>query len=333
MSGFRVESTRGGLVESVHHVSVAVTDANGRLVASAGDPELVTYWRSAAKPFQAMPLIDDGAAEAFGLDDEQIALTCASHSSEQIHLEVATRFLAKIGCSEQDLACGPHTPLGHAVAERVARSGEAMTPRWSNCSGKHAGMLALAKHRGWSLERYERAGHPVQDRLLSEVSRWTGVPVPEIGLAVDGCTTVCYALPLRAMASSYARLSVSTEPGAQRVMAAMCEHPRLIAGTGRLCTDLMLAWPGGVVAKVGADGVYSAALIESGYGVALKVADGDARAAQVALLAVLRQTLAGIGGDAGPLDRLMARAEPPVRNTRREVTGTVRPAGSLSFLR
>ena len=331
MSGFRVESTRGGLVESVHHVSVAVTDADGRLIASAGDPDLATFWRSAAKPFQAMPVVADGAADAFGLDEEELALACASHSSEPVHLEIATRFLEKIGCTESDLACGPHTPLGHAVAERVARGGEQMTPRWSNCSGKHAAMLALARHRGWDIAGYERAGHPVQDRLLAEVARWTAVPAADIGLAVDGCTTVCYALPLRAMAASYARFAVSNESPAQRVRSAMTGHPRLIAGTARLCTELGLAWPDGIVAKVGADGVYSAALLESGHGIALKVRDGEMRAAQVALLAVLRQTLAAIGGDAAPLDRLAARAELPVRNTRREVTGRVRPVGAVSF--
>jgi L-asparaginase II len=332
MTGFRVESTRGGLVESVHHVSVAVTDAEGRLVASAGDPDLVTYWRSAAKPFQALPVVADGAADAFGLDDEEIALACASHSSEPVHLDVASRFLEKIGCTEDDLACGPHTPLGHGVAERVARSGERLTPRWSNCSGKHAGMLALAKHRRWSTDGYERAGHPVQDRLLAEVSRWTGVAAPSIGLAVDGCTTVCYALPLRAMATSYARLARSAEPAAARIREAMRRHPRIVAGTARLCTDLGLAWPDGIIAKVGADGVYSAALLQSGHGIALKVGDGEMRAAQVALLGVLRQTLAAIGGDAGPLERLALRAEPPIRNTRREATGVMRAAGSLAFV-
>jgi|SRR5687767_7641602 len=331
MTGFRVESTRGGLVESVHHVSVAVTDAEGRLIASAGDPDLVTYWRSAAKPFQAIPVVADGAADAFGLDDEELALACASHSSEPMHLEIASRFLARIGCTEDDLACGPHTPLGHGVAERVARNGERLTPRWSNCSGKHAGMLALAKHRGWSTGGYERAGHPVQDRLLAEVSRWAGVAASDVGLAVDGCTTVCYALPLRAMAASYARLAQSAEPAARRVREAMQRHPRIIAGTARLCTDLGLAWPDGIIAKVGAEGVYSAALLQSGHGIALKVGDGEMRAAQVALLGVLRQTLAAIGGDAAPLERLAARAQPPIRNTRRERTGAVRTAGSLAF--
>ena len=332
MSGFRVESTRGDLVESVHQVSAAVTDASGRLIASAGRPELVTFWRSAAKPFQAMPLVEDGAADAFGLGAEELALACASHSSERIHLDVVERFLRRIGCEERELACGPHPPLGVAVAEMVARTGMTLTPRWSNCSGKHAGMLALARHRGWQTEGYEKAGHPVQERMLDEVERWTGVPRAHIGLGVDGCTAVCFALPLRGMATSYARFATSDEPAAARIRLAMMEHPHLIAGAGRFCTQLGLVWPGGVIAKVGAEGVYSAALPGTGHGIALKVEDGDMRAAPAALLAVLRQLLGRMDpAGAERLAPLVPRAELPTRNTRGAVTGVLRAAGELRF--
>ena len=207
MSGFRVESTRGDLVESVHRVSAAVVDETGRLIAAAGDPALVTFWRSAAKPFQTIPLLADGAATAFGLGSEELALACASHSSERVHLDVASRFLAKIGATEDELACGPHPPLGAAVAEMVVRTGHAMTPRWSNCSGKHAAMLALARHRGWAVRGYERAGHPVQERMIAEVARWTDVPPGEMRFGVDGCTALCFGLPLTGMALGYARFA------------------------------------------------------------------------------------------------------------------------------
>jgi L-asparaginase II len=332
MSRFRIESTRGDLVESVHQVSVAVTDASGRLIASSGDPELVTYWRSAAKPFQAMPLVADGAADAFGLDGEELALACASHSSERMHLDIAERFLRKIGADERELACGPHPPLGAAVAEMVARSGMTLTPRWSNCSGKHAGMLALARHHGWPAEGYERLGHAVQDRMVAEVERWTEVPRAAMGFGIDGCTAVCFALPLRAMAASYARFAVATEPAAVRVRSAMIDHPKVIAGAGRFCTQLGLAWPGGVIAKVGAEGVYSAALVGTGHGIALKIEDGDMRAAPPALLAVLTQLLRRIDpARADPLAALSARGELPTRNTRGVVTGVLRAAGALRF--
>ena len=332
MSGFRVEATRGDLVESVHYIHAAVTDARGRLVASAGDPDFMTFWRSAAKPIQALPILSDGAARAFALDDEELALACASHSAEPSHLEVADRFLEKLGLGEDALACGPHAPLDPKRAAEVARSGAVLTPRWSNCSGKHAGMLAMALHHGWPLGGYARAGHPVQERIVAEIEEWTGVARDDMRFGVDGCTAMCVALPLRAMALGYARFAHSEDDDARRLRRAMTGHPRLLAGTGRFCTELGLAWPGGVIAKVGAEGVYSAALLESGHGIALKVEDGNAHAAPVALHAVIKQVARALNGrDADPLAALAHREVIPIRNTRGEVTGVLRPAGPLQF--
>jgi L-asparaginase II len=221
----RIEATRGDLIESAHPVSVAVVDRGGALVAHAGDAELVTFWRSAAKPFQALPMVADCAADRFGLGSEEVALACASHSSEPIHVALALRLLEKIGCTERDLACGPHPPLSPAVAEQVIRDGTTLTAAWSNCSGKHAGMLALARHHGWPTAGYERAGHPVQQRLLSEIARWTGVPEASVVCAVDGCATVCYGVPLRAMALAYARFGTAEADAPARLRSAMMEHP------------------------------------------------------------------------------------------------------------
>jgi len=326
----RIEATRGDLIESVHPVSAAVVDRFGDLVAHTGNAELVTFWRSAAKPFQAMPMVADGAADRFGLGPEEVALTCASHSSEPHHVALAFRLLEKIGCSEADLACGPHPPLSPAVAEQVMREGTKLTAAWSNCSGKHAGMLALARHRGWPTAGYERAGHPVQQRLLAEISRWTGVPEAAIVCAVDGCATVCYAVPLRAMALAYARFGATREDAPTRAWAAMTTHPQLVAGHGRLCTELMAAAVGGIVAKVGAEGIYSAAVREPGVGVAIKVEDGDGRSAQVALLEVLRQLDRQYAWGL-PLDGLARFAAPPILNTRGQKTGILRSAGRLRF--
>ncbi|HXE58491.1 MAG TPA: asparaginase [Gemmatimonadales bacterium] len=333
MSPLEVEVVRGSVVESVHRVSVAVVHADGRVLA-AGHPELTTFWRSAAKPFQALPLVADGAAERFGLDDRELALACASHSSEPVHLELVDGFLAKIGCTERDLACGPHPPLSAAVAAAVARGGVALTPRWSNCSGKHAGMLALARHHGWPLAGYERAGHPVQERILDEIVRWTGVPRQDIGLGVDGCAAVCFALPLTAMARAYARLAGSAEPGARRIRGAMAAHPELVAGSGRPCTALAAALPGRLIAKVGAEGVYGAAFLGAGIGVALKVEDGSGRAAGPALVHVLQQVADRMIPDlagAGVAGVVSEHAEPPIRNTRGAVTGWLRARGTLRF--
>lgn len=330
MSTLTIETTRSGLVESVHTVSVAVVDTEGQLVAQAGDPHRVTYWRSAAKPFQALPLVQDGVAERYGFGSRELAFACGSNSSEPMHRALAVSMLRACGCEEQQLACGPHPPLSQAVADEAMRAGVIITPRWSNCSGKHAGMLALARHHGWDTQGYERAGHPVQERVLSEVMRWTSQSRDTLRLGVDGCTAVCFALPVRAMATAYARLGVSSEPAAQKLREAMVAHPELVAGTGRPCTDLMAAARGAVVAKVGAEGIYCAALPALGLGVALKVEDGDMRCSPPALLAVLRQ-VAERRGLSLPVAELRQHAEPVLRTTRGEPIGELRATGALRF--
>lgn len=331
----RVEATRGDLVESVHPVSVAVVDAEGRLLAAAGDPALETWWRSAAKPFQSLPLVLDGVAERFGLDDQELALACGSNSSEAAHVAAAGVFMRKVGVTEAQLSCGLHIPLSAEVAHAVACGSATMTPSWSNCSGKHIGMLALARHHGWPVEGYQAAGHPVQQRIMGEISRWTGLAPEAIRLAVDGCTAVCFGLPLAAMARAWARLGASHEAGLGRMAAAMMRHPYLVAGTGRLCTDLMKALPGRIVAKIGADGIYCAAVPELGLGLALKVTDGDMRACALALLEVLRQVFErrSPGGTLSvPASVVATHGPQPIRNTRNVVTGELRVTGALRYL-
>ncbi len=337
----RVEQLRGGWVETVHEVHVAVVDASGGFVAQTGDPELVTFWRSAAKPFQALPLVEDGAAERFGLTSEELALVCASHSSEPGQVARVRELLGKIGCSERDLLCGPHVPLSDRVAQDYHTRGVRLTAVYSNCSGKHAGMLALARHHGWPTEFYARLEHPVQQRCLAEVSRWTDVAVADIRTAVDGCGVVCYGLPLRSMALAYARLG-SGEQGAgpagatrasdahrqeplpaprSRVVQAMLRHPELVAGEGRPCTEMMRAHPGRVITKVGAEGVYCALLTQEKIGVALKVTDGHAVAAALAMAAVLE--------DLGLRPRPASLTARPTVNTRGETVGELRVNGGL----
>ncbi|MGH7547549.1 MAG: asparaginase [Gemmatimonadales bacterium] len=337
----RVEQVRGSLVETSHDVHVAVVDAAGRLVARSGNPELLTYWRSAAKPFQALPLVADGVVDRFGITGAELALCCASHSSEPGQVALVRDFLAKIGCGERDLLCGPHPPLSERVAQDYQTRGVRVTAVYSNCSGKHTGMLALARHHGWPIEFYTRVEHPVQQRCLEEVSRWTEVAVPEIRTAVDGCGVVCYGLRLGNMALAYARLG-SGERGAvpsgadrgsgshrqeplpaprSRIVEAMLRHPELVAGEGRPCTEMMRAHPGRVITKVGAEGVYCALLTTKGLGVALKVADGHGVAAALALAAVLDEL--------GLRPRPASLAARPNVNTRGETVGELRVNGGL----
>ncbi|HET7296815.1 MAG TPA: asparaginase [Gemmatimonadales bacterium] len=331
----RVEQLRGGWVEAVHDVHVAVVDATGRIVARAGDADLVTFWRSAAKPFQALPLVADGVMERFGLTDADLALACASHSSEAGQVAGVRELLEKVGCTERDLLCGPHPPLSERVALDYQTRGVRLTAVYSNCSGKHAGMLALARHHGWPTAFYTRLDHPVQQRCLAEVARWTDVPAGEIRTGVDGCGVVCFGVPLRSMALAYARLAIadfglamgdSTRTPAIRnpqsaIVRSMLRHPELIAGEGRPCTDLMRAHPGRVVAKVGAEGVYCALLPHEGLGVALKVADGHGVASALALAAVLEAL--------GLRPRPESLGPRPNVNTRGETVGELRVIGGL----
>ena len=345
MTSVIVEELRGGLVETRHVVHAAVVDATGRLLGHAGDPELVTFWRSGAKPFQALPLVQDGVVERFGITAPELALCCASHSSEPQQVRLVRDLLDKIGCSERDLLCGSHLPLSERVAQDYATRGVRLTAAYSNCSGKHAGMLALACHHGWPVAFYTRRDHPVQQRCLTEVARWSEVPAERVGTAVDGCGVVCFAIPLRNMALAYAHLA-NAEFGmrnaesqgefrgasdlaspfrishsAFRIVEAMLRHPDLIAGDGRPCTDMMRAHPGRVVAKVGAAGVYCGSLTQEGWGIALKVADGHGAAAVIAMAAVLSE----LGLRPQP-ERLVSQ---PILNTRGEAVGEMRINGGL----
>ena len=319
----------------MHDVHAAVLDARGRLVARAGDPDLVTFWRSAAKPIQALPLVEDGVADRFAFTSEELALVCASHSSEPGQVARVRELLGKIGCGERDLLCGPHPPLSEQVARDYATRGVRLTAVYSNCSGKHAGMLALARHHGWPTQFYTRPDHPVQQRCLREVSRWTDVPVAAIRTATDGCGVVCFGIALRAMALAYARLAIadfglriadSKGGGSIRnpqsaIVQSMMRHPDLIAGDGRPCTEMMRAHPGRVVVKVGAEGVYCALLPRDGLGVAIKVGDGHAVASALAMAAVLEQL--------GLRPRPASLTARPMVNTRGETVGELRVNGGL----
>ena len=251
MSGVVVE--RAGLVESVHRVHVAVVDSEGRLTASVGDAERVVFHRSTAKPFQAVPLVDDKVAERFGLTSEDLALCCSSHNGEPEHESLAQSILSKAGLDDSDLECGPHLPLDETTAQALLRTGGSPRSIHNNCSGKHAGMLALAVAHGWPTRGYIRPEHPVQVRMVSEMGRWTRLQKDEIGLGQDGCGVVSFATPLASLAGGFARLGGADGPPKQ-IVAAMCAHPFLVAGTGRFGTALGDAAEGRLFGKTGRRG-------------------------------------------------------------------------------
>jgi L-asparaginase II len=317
----RVEVMRGGRAESEHEVELSVVDAAGTVVAATSGADDAVFVRSAIKPFQALPLLEDGVADRLGLSEEELALCCASHSGEARHVAVAAGLLERLGVSEDALACGPHDPFSSAATAALRAEGREPGRIHNNCSGKHAGMLALARDHGWPVEDYHRAEHPVQQRMLAAVEEWTGMDRSAIGTGVDGCGVVTFALPLSALAGALARLAAAAaeaESPAGRVVGAMVRHPFLVAGTGRLCTALMEATGGRILAKVGAEGVYGAAALDREWGIALKVRDGARRGAEVALVGVLEAL-----GLLSPVEveRLGRWARPTVRNTRGEVVG------------
>ena len=332
MSNLTIESLRGEFVESRQRVHVAVMDVDGERVASAGDPSFPTFMRSAAKPFQAMPAILDGAVGHYHVTAEELAVACASHNGEDRHVEIVRGLLERIGCDESALECGPHRSLAIDLGVRVKgeKLPDDLQPQSriaSNCSGKHTLMLALARHRKWPVARYNRPDHPVQERCREEVARWSGVPASHMREGTDGCGVVSFQLPLEGVATAFARLGASHEAEAVMVRNAMMTHPHLVAGKQRLCTALMELYPKQVVTKVGAGGVYGAALPTHGLGLALKVESGDNRGAMIALLWVLSE----LGLKPNPAKRLLRFARLPVLDTRNRIIGRVRPRGSLTF--
>lgn len=324
-----VEVWRGSLVESRHDVSVAVADGTGELRAWAGDPALVVFARSSIKPLQALPLVEDGIADRYGLTEEELALVCASHDGEPMHVALARSILRRIGMSEDALGCGPDRPMGVAAARALAESGEKPLRVHNNCSGKHAGMLALALGHGWPVAGYLRHDHPVQERMLDVVAHWSGLEAEDIGTAVDGCGVVTFALPLSGLARAFGRFAGSARRGGgaeARIVRAMTGHPAVVAGEGRLDTDIVRVTGGRVLAKVGAEGVFAAMIPGAELGVVLKVEDGAKRAAAPALIGVLRALGVLSGEEVGAL---AAHAEPDVVNTRGERVGALRAVVAL----
>ncbi|HET8654973.1 MAG TPA: asparaginase [Longimicrobiaceae bacterium] len=326
-----VRVVRGTVTESTHRVHAAVVDMEGRLRAAAGDPDWTTFFRSAAKPFQAIPLVADGALDRFGITLEELSLCCGSHAGEPRHVDAAGSILRRIGLDGESLACGPHPPLHEASHRELVEAGLEPLRLHNNCSGKHAGMLALARVHGWDPAGYHLPEHPVQQRILAELSRWTGLPQEAMAIGVDGCGVVTVGLPLRYMALAYARLASAAREGEREptyVVGAMTSYPEMVAGEGRLCTELMELSHGRLFAKVGAEGVYCVGVPGAELGIALKVEDGARRAVAPAILSVLRQ-LDLISED--DLGALYHHAYPDVVNTRGEVVGQIRADFDLTL--
>ena len=318
---------RGGIVESVHRVHVAVVNAEGKIIARVGDPQRVVYCRSAAKPFQAVPLIEENVVNQFGINPRELAVMCASHSGEPKHVTVVKSILAKIGLSERDLECGPHPPFEEKSAIELYATGENISAVHNNCSGKHAGMLALALSKGWETSDYIKQNHPVQIRMISEMSRWTDVEKSNIELGVDGCGVVCFGVPLSALAKAFCKLGAAKDAN-RRIVSAMVDHPDMVAGTGRFGTVLMEVLGDRIFAKTGAEGVFAVGSTEGEFGIAIKIEDGTKRATPVVIMHIL-ESLNLL--DNRTKESLSAFSSPVIRNTLGETVGAISPDFKLVF--
>ncbi|GAW29984.1 MULTISPECIES: asparaginase [unclassified Carboxydocella] len=322
---------RNGLEESVHTGHIVVTDHNGTILAAVGNPDYKTFWRSAAKPIQALAVIEAGAVQTFDLEPAEIALLCASHNAEPEHIRVAQQLAAKIQADVTELHCGLHYPTHRPTAQEMRQRGEQPQPWHSNCSGKHLGMLALARCKGWDTQGYWLPEHPVQQEMLNMVSNYTDQAVTDIGLGVDGCGVPVFHLPLKSMAMAYARLVSSQRTYvADTVVRAMISSPYYVAGSDRICTDLMQVTRGRLLAKSGYEGVYCVGLVDQGQGLALKIADGNPRALGPILIEALQQ----LGWlTSTEKNKLASYWQVEVKNFHNAVVGTIKPVFKLAFHR
>lgn len=284
-----VEVMRGTIVESSHAGAIAIGNAEGRLLLALGDVERPVFPRSAVKALQAIPLVESGAADAFGFGDDELAVACASHSGDRVHVEAVRSLLARAGIDESYLACGAHWPVSDKATRELMQAGRSPQAIHNNCSGKHAGMLAACVHLGLDPRGYERPDHDLQVMIARIISETCGVRLDRDGMGIDGCSVPTWSLPLSALARGFARFGTGTglaparASAAQRLRDACFASPLLVAGEGRIDTIVMRALAPTVFVKSGAEGVHCAALPGLGLGLALKVDDGTKRGAERAL--------------------------------------------------
>lgn len=330
-----VEVTRNGVVESRHRGSAAVVDVSGKVQASWGDIKRPTYPRSAIKAIQGLPLVETGAAAEFGFSEAEIALACSSHNGEKGHTEGSASMLAKLDLTEADLECGSHWPSREADVHRMARENEEPSQLHNNCSGKHSGMLAVAKKLGVPTKGYTDPTHTVQQRVVGTMEQMCGIDLSGVQPGIDGCSAPNWPIPLENLAYGFARLADPKDlpdaraEAAVKIKASVFANPFMVAGTGRFCTEVMQILGSRAFIKTGAEGVFCAALPEYGLGVALKCDDGATRGAETMMAALLRHI--GVVEEAD-MEAMGPWLNPTLRNRNERIVGDIRPAGAwLSF--
>jgi L-asparaginase II len=328
-----VVTTRGEMVESRHTGAAAVVDAAGHVVRAWGDVDAPVFARSAIKPLQALPLVETGAADRFGLGHVEIALACASHRGEAFHVETVRRWLERVDLGPQDLECGAHAPGNAAAVAALIRAGEPPSALHNNCSGKHSGFLTTARHLGEPTRGYIAPDHPVQRRVRTVLEEMSGLDLARAPSGTDGCGIPVIGISLRGMARAMARLadpkgfSADRAAAGKRILDAMAESPLMVSGTGTFNTLVMTAAGDTVRLKTGAEGVYCAVLPGLGYGVALKIDDGASRASEVAVGAILD----GLGAFSEAQRLTLApQLRPIIKNVAGREVGEIRPTEALT---
>lgn len=320
-----VELWRGGLLESTHQGHAVVVDDTGQIVEAWGDPGRIIFPRSSCKMIQALPLVESGAADAFGLTPVQLALSCASHQGAALHVNAARDWLAGIGLGEPDLRCGSHEPYDKAERDRLICDHEGPCQLHNNCSGKHSGFLTANKHLKGGPE-YVEIDHPLQKAIRAATEEVTDETVA--GYGIDGCSAPNFAMSVAGLARAMAKFAKAGAGGSvreramQRLRDAMAAHPEYVAGEGRSCTELMRAMGGRVAIKTGAEAVFIAMIPERKLGLALKIEDGNSRASEAALVAIL--TRLGVLDAAHPMAQ--KRLPAPQTNCRGLTVGELRLA-------
>jgi L-asparaginase II len=318
-----VELWRGGLLESTHLGHAVLVDDTGQIVRAWGDPERIIFPRSSCKMIQALPLVESGAADAYGLTTAQLALSCASHQGAALHVNAARDWLAGIGLGEPDLRCGSHEPYDKAERDRLICDHEGPCQLHNNCSGKHSGFLTVTKHLKAGPE-YVEIDHPLQKAIRAATEEVTGETVA--GYGIDGCSAPNFAMSVAGLARAMAEFAKAREGGSvreramQRLRDAMAAHPEYVAGEGRSCTELMRAMGGRVAIKTGAEAVFIAMIPEKKLGLAMKIEDGNSRASEAALVGILTQL--GVLDATHPMAQ--KRLPAPQTNCRGFTTGELR---------
>ena len=294
MSAILVKVYRKKTIESIHHGAVAVVDSSGKLLYAVGDPDFLTFLRSSAKPFQALVVVESGTSEAFGFTQQEMAIIAGSHNGEKKHVRIVQSILKKIGLNKSYLKCGTHVPH-YYTALGMTPPKKRFSPLQHNCSGKHAGMLAVCVYEGWNLEKYLSPRHPVQKLILRKISELCEYPERRIKIGIEGCGAPTFALPLKNMAIGFSKLKsfISkkqlTSQSLQVLADSMWRYPEMVSGRGRLDYELAIASKRNILAKAGAEALHCGVILDKGYGLAVKILDGSRRAVAPACIEVYRQ--------------------------------------------